>query len=162
MKALAKCFLLLALLYAGSAAAGDNWGAFAYDPTNKDFGAVADRSTSREAGMAALQACTRQHGSPHCRVIGTFANVCGALAIGDSGAGFSADENYQQEALGECRQRGDRSCLIEAIKCNHAYNADKGGHGTMDPGHLSDYQEIMQREERDKAEHCRADPRRCN
>jgi hypothetical protein len=123
MKALAKCFLLLALLYAGSAAAGDNWGAFAYDPTNKDFGTAIDYSTPREAGMAALNACSRQHDSPHCRVIGTFANVCGALAIGGGGAGFSADVNYQQEALGECRQNGDRSCRIEAIKCNHAYNA---------------------------------------
>jgi hypothetical protein len=127
MKALTKCFLLLALLYAGSAMAGEYWGAFAYNPTNKDYGTAVDYSTPREAGMAALQACTRQHGSPHCRVIGTFANVCGALAIGDGGAGFSADENYQQEALGECRQRGDRSCQIEAIKCNHPYEADKGG-----------------------------------
>jgi hypothetical protein len=123
MNALGRCFLLLALLYAGSAAADDNWGAFAYNPTNQDFGTAIDYATPREAGMAALNACRRQHDSPHCQVIGTFANVCGALAIGSDGAGFSADVNYQQEALDECRQNGDRSCRIEAIKCNHAYNA---------------------------------------
>jgi hypothetical protein len=133
MNALTRCFLLLAALYAGSAMAGNYWGAFAYDPTNKDYGAAVDYSTPQEAGLAALQACSRQHGSPHCRVIGTFANVCGALAIGDGGAGFSADENYQQEALDECRRGGDRSCRIEVTKCNHAYEADIGGPVTL-PG----------------------------
>jgi Domain of unknown function (DUF4189) len=111
----------------GAAMAGDNWGALAYNPTNKDFGTATNYSTLREAKVRAMQECVRQHNSPYCQIIGAFRNDCAALAIGPGGAGYTDYQNAQQaeeKALEECRKNGGGACRIEATVCNDPYEDD--------------------------------------
>lgn len=117
------------LCTSGTAMAGDNWGALAYNPTNEDFGFATNHSTSRAAKVRAMQECIRQHNSPDCQIIGVFRNDCAALAIGPSGAGYTDHPNPRQaeaEALEECRKNGRGACRIEATVCNDPYEADTG------------------------------------
>ena len=115
------------LCTSGTAMAGDNWGALAYNPTNEDFGFATNHSTLPAAKVRAMQECSRQHNSPDCQIIGVFRNDCAALAIGPGGAGYTDYPNPRQaeaKALEECRKNGGGACRIEATVCNDPHEAD--------------------------------------
>jgi hypothetical protein len=123
------------LCTSGTAMAGDNWGALAYNPTTKDFGTATNYSILREAKAAAMQGCVRMHNSPYCQIIGVFRNDCAALAIGPGGAGYTDYPNPQQaeaKALEECRKNGGGACRIGATVCNNPYKADTDGRSLGD------------------------------
>lgn len=125
---LVRSILAIALLCSsGTAKAGDNWGAIAYNPTNLDFGTAINYATLQEAKMVAMQYCVGLHNSPHCQIIGVFRNDCAALAIGPGGAGYTAYPNLrvaERKALEECRLHGGGACRIEATVCNDHSDAD--------------------------------------
>lgn len=100
-------------------------GAIAYSPRKEVFGYSHDYDSARAAGDVAVRNCRGQErGADDCRVLVTFHNACGALALGDRGAYGSAWGPSRREAsakaLAECRPHGGTSCKIEREVCSGA------------------------------------------
>ena len=100
-------------------------GAIAYSSRKEVFGYSHDYDSARTAGEAAVRNCRGQErGADDCRVLVTFRNACGALALGAKGAYGSAWGLSRREAsakaLTECRPHGGASCKIEREVCSGA------------------------------------------
>ena len=100
-------------------------GAIAYSSRTQAFGYSHDYDSVKSAGAAAMRQCRGQErGANDCRVLVTFHNACGALALGERGAYGSAWGLSQREAsakaLSECRPHGGASCTIRRQVCSGA------------------------------------------
>jgi len=71
------------------------YGAIAYSESKEVFGYTYDYDADADANRAAVGYCRKQ-GAGDCKVLITFYNACGALALGDKGA-YGADwgENHR-------------------------------------------------------------------
>jgi serine/threonine-protein kinase len=102
---------------------GERHGAIAYSMLKEVYGYSYAYGSSKAAGGAAVSNCRKQdQGATDCKVVVTFRNACGALALGDKGAYGSAWGLSQREAsakaLGECRPHGGSSCKIARQVCS--------------------------------------------
>jgi serine/threonine-protein kinase len=100
-------------------------GAIAYSALKNVYGYSQDYGSSRPAADAAVADCRKKNkGASDCKVLVTFHNACGALALGNNGAYGSAWGMSQREAaskaLVECRPYGGTSCKIERQVCSGA------------------------------------------
>jgi hypothetical protein len=100
-------------------------GAIAYSALKTVYGYSRDYGSSRAAADAAVANCRKENkGASDCKVLVTFRNACGALALGNKGAYGSAWGLSQREAankaLTECRPYGGASCKIEGQVCSGA------------------------------------------
>ena len=100
-------------------------GAIAYSTRKEVYGYSYDFGSSNDAAAAAVRNCRNEDkGADDCKVLVTFRNACGALALGDNGAYGSAWALSQREAsakaLVECRPHGGTSCKIERQVCSGA------------------------------------------
>ena len=100
-------------------------GAIAYSAKKEVYGYSYDVGSSNEAAAAALRNCRNQgKGADDCKVVVTFRDACGALALGDNGAYGSAwalsRRDAAVKALAECRPHGGSSCKIERQVCSGA------------------------------------------
>ncbi|MGH9366161.1 MAG: DUF4189 domain-containing protein [Thermoanaerobaculia bacterium] len=99
-------------------------GAIAYSANKGVYGYSHDVGSSSDAAAAAVRNCRNQeNGADDCKVVVTFRNACGALALGKNGAYGSAWGMSQREAsakaLVECRPYGGTSCKIERQVCRY-------------------------------------------
>lgn len=106
-------------------AAAVKHGAIAYSERKEVYGYSYDFGSERDASSAAVSNCRKEDsGATDCKVVVTFRNACGALALGDKGAYGSAWGNSQREAsnkaLVECRPYGGASCKVERQVCSGA------------------------------------------
>lgn len=100
-------------------------GAIAYSSRKEVYGYSHDYDSAKAANSAALSHCRKQEGgADDCRVLVTFHNACGALALGEGGAYGSAWGRSRREAsakaLTECRPHGGQSCTIRREVCSGA------------------------------------------
>jgi uncharacterized protein DUF4189 len=100
-------------------------GAIAYSSRKEVYGYSHDYDSARGAGDAAVRNCRGQErGADDCRVLVTFHDACGALALGDRGAHGSAwalsGREASAKALAECRPHGGASCKIQREVCSGA------------------------------------------
>jgi hypothetical protein len=100
-------------------------GAIAYSSRKGVHGYSFDFGSVNAASQAALLNCRNQEkGADDCRVLVTFHDACGALALGGNGAYGSAWGLSQREAsakaLVECRPHGGNGCKIERQVCSGA------------------------------------------
>lgn len=100
-------------------------GAIAYSTRKNVFGYSHDHDSAKTATDAAQRNCRDQErGADDCRVVVTFHNACGALALGDQGAYGSAWGRSRREAsakaLTECRPHGGASCKVQREVCSGA------------------------------------------
>ena len=97
-------------------------GAIAYSALKNVYGYSQDHGSSRPAADAAVADCRKKNrGASDCKVLVTFHNACGALALGNDGAYGSAWGLSQREAANKavaaCRPHGGGSCKIERQVC---------------------------------------------
>jgi serine/threonine-protein kinase len=109
----------------GGGAAAVRHGAIAYSERKEVYGYSKDFGSAREAASAAVNNCRKEDvGAGDCKVVVTFHNACGALALGNDGAYGSAWAMSQREAsskaLVECRPYGGTSCKVESQVCSGA------------------------------------------
>jgi hypothetical protein len=107
----------------GCTLAREHHGAIAYSAHKKVHGYSFDYDSLAAAREAALRNCRHEDdGAEDCRLLVTFHDACGALALGDDGAYGSAWGLTQREAsakaLGECRPHGGDSCKIKREVCS--------------------------------------------
>jgi serine/threonine-protein kinase len=100
-------------------------GAIAYSSRKVVYGYSHDYDSAKGASEAAVRNCRGQErGADDCRVLVTFHNACGALALGDRGAYGSAwalsGREASAKALAECRPHGGASCKITRQVCSGA------------------------------------------
>lgn len=100
-------------------------GAIAYSPLKEVYGYSHDHGSAKAAADAAVGSCRKQDTAANdCKVLVTFHNACGALALGHRGAYGSAWGMSQREAaakaLAECRPHGGDSCQIKRQVCSGA------------------------------------------
>jgi serine/threonine-protein kinase len=98
-------------------------GAIAYSTLKKVHGYSHGYGSSKEAAGAAVVNCRKEDtGASDCKVLVTFHNACGALALGHNGAYGSAWGMSQREAstkaLSECRPYGGSTCKVERQVCS--------------------------------------------
>jgi serine/threonine-protein kinase len=103
----------------------EHHGAIAYSSRKGVYGYSTDFDSASAANQSAVRNCrNQQKGADDCRVVVTFHNACGALALGDNGAHGSAWGSSQREAsakaMVECRPFGGKSCRIERQVCTGA------------------------------------------
>jgi len=113
----AGLLLLATSLFAGEAAAQNNYGAIAYSPGNGAHGWSMDYPTREAAENVALQNCRKHAGD--CTVPIWFRNACGALAVGPNGygSGWGTDRGIAERyALQTCRKHS-RGCQIRRWVC---------------------------------------------
>jgi len=102
-------------------ASPDRWGAIAIATDKSDHLGWKDDGTSRDqAEASALELC-RSAGATKCKVVGSFANSCAALALGPDryGVSFTADTRRsvaytKMEAVRKC---GVEDCRIVRSGC---------------------------------------------
>lgn len=104
---------------------GQRHGAIAYSPLKAVHGYAYDFGSAREAAYAAVANCRKEHQSAgDCKVLVTFHDACGALALGRDGAYGSAwarsGRDAAAKALGECRPHGGESCQVKRQVCSGA------------------------------------------
>jgi serine/threonine-protein kinase len=100
-------------------------GAIAHSSRKEVYGYSHDYDSAKGASEAAVRHCRGQEGgADDCRVVVTFHNACGALALGDRGAYGSAwalsVREASAKALAECRPHGGASCKITRQVCSGA------------------------------------------
>ena len=104
--------------------ARERHGAIAYSASKEVYGYSHDYDSASAARDAAVRNCRGQRGADDCRVLVTFHNACGALALGDRGAYGSAwaisGREASAKALTECRPHGGASCKIQREVCSGA------------------------------------------
>lgn len=104
--------------------ARERHGAIAYSAGKEVYGYSHDYDSASAARDAAVRNCRGQRGADDCRVLVTFHNACGALALGDRGAYGSAwalsARDASAKALAECRPHGGASCKIQREVCSGA------------------------------------------
>ncbi|HMH50667.1 MAG TPA: DUF4189 domain-containing protein [Candidatus Acidoferrum sp.] len=104
--------------------ARERHGAIAYSAGKEVYGYSHDYDSAGAARDAAVRNCRGQRGADDCRVLVTFHNACGALALGDRGAYGSAwalsARDASAKALAECRPHGGASCKIQREVCSGA------------------------------------------
>jgi hypothetical protein len=89
------------------------WGAIAYHRATGAHGYSYDFQSSRDAGIAALDAC----GNPGCIVVASYKSGCGVLMDGPTGPSF-AEGVTAQEAETKARLKcTDAQCLVIAWSC---------------------------------------------
>ena len=102
----------------------EHHGAIAYSGGKEVYGYSHDYDSASTARDAAVRNCRGQRGADDCRVLVTFHNACGALALGDGGAYGSAwalsARDASAKALTECRPHGGTSCKIQREVCSGA------------------------------------------
>lgn len=93
------------------------WGAIAYSFSTGTSGSAWDYSTEADASYNARRSC----GQSDCKTLLTFANECGAVAMGANGAwggGYGDSENEaSSSALRTCRKYGGTSCRVIRWTC---------------------------------------------
>jgi serine/threonine-protein kinase len=104
------------------AGGGVRHGAIAYSPDKEVYGYSRDYGSERAARDAAMANCRKEDkAAADCKVLVTFHNACGALALGADGAYGSAWAMSLREAaskaLNECRPHGGASCKVETQLC---------------------------------------------
>lgn len=104
---------------------GERHGSIAYSAGKEVFGYSQGHDSAGAARDVAVRECRDQaRGADDCRVLVTFHNACGALALGDQGAYGSAWGRSRREAsakaLTECRPHGGASCKIRREVCSGA------------------------------------------
>jgi hypothetical protein len=104
-------------------AAAVRHGAIAYSVDREVYGYSHSFGSAREAAAVAINNCRKENkDAADCKVVVTFQNACGALALGDNGAYGSAWAMSQREAstkaLNECRPHGGASCKVERQVCS--------------------------------------------
>ena len=104
----------------------DLWGSIAFSK-KADGGmayAIVWNSGGREPARNRAKTLCRGKGGSNCAELGWFRNACGALALGDTGAGAgwgTKTTEAESMALSECRSAGNTNCKIEVSRCT-----DKG------------------------------------
>jgi hypothetical protein len=89
------------------------WGAIAYHRASGAHGYSYDFTSSRDAGVAALEAC----GHPDCIVVAAYKGGCGVLVDGPPGPAF-AEGVTAQEAETKARLKcTDAQCHVIAWSC---------------------------------------------
>jgi hypothetical protein len=122
----------LALAPLATATVPAPWGAIAYSPSDGLFG-IAQNAVEREAAQqAALGSCAVQAGGRSCRVVVTFHDACGALAVSDNGiwgADFGVTPSGDlmpginaaySRARQQCEDAGGINCRFEQATCSFA------------------------------------------
>ena len=107
--------VVVLLLCAAVASAGENWGALAYSSSTGRYGYGYDYATKQEAVDAAEDRC----GEDDCEAVVWFYNGCGAFAAGRGGTGWAVGDSkqaVQAKALRECNKRGS-NCQIVGWAC---------------------------------------------
>ncbi len=119
-----KSFIYAALLAVGLLTVTSNafaWGSLAIDSNQGSaYGFSYDYATREAADGRALKEC-----GYGCRIVGSFAQGCGAYAAdqapGGSAAGWGTgmvDSDAKATALGYCRQSGGTECIIRVWSCH--------------------------------------------
>lgn len=89
------------------------YGAIALERESGQYGYAYDSATSRAAKVEALKQC----GHPHCEVVASFSNACGALARGPKKY-FPATGATRQEAEAKAlRLCAAKNCELAAWAC---------------------------------------------
>lgn len=108
------------------------YGAIAYSPTDGLYG-VAQKNVELEAAeQEAIGNCAVLAGGRSCRIVISYRNACGALAVSDDGA-WGADSavttrgelmkginDAYAKARDQCVNRGGTSCHLEQASCSFA------------------------------------------
>jgi hypothetical protein len=111
--ALVLLVLLIVALDADAARGGKRqlWGAIAYDSKTGTYGYAVDRKTKRDAESDAFANC-----APHCDLIKTFRDACGAVAAGGKRVAYESGasrEIAETKALKKCGE----ACAIKVWAC---------------------------------------------
>lgn len=91
----------------------ENWGAIAYHRPTGAFGYSFDHPGSREAGIAALDACA----NPECIVVARFSNGCAALVDGPAGPAVAEGVTAQEAETKARLQCTDPQCRLVVWSC---------------------------------------------
>ena len=117
MRTLTAALVLLALLIVAlDAAAARNgkrqlWGAIAYDSKAGTYGYAIDRKTKRDAESDAFANC-----APHCDMIKTFRDSCGAIAVGGKRVAWETGASRQIAEMKALKKCGD-GCATKVWAC---------------------------------------------
>jgi hypothetical protein len=120
--AVATVLTLPILLCAQTAQAQDKHGATAYSATSDATGISWDHATEKAALDAAVSACNQQSGGANdCEPLTSNTNNCGAIVVGEGGAGAGWGDNKasaESEALAACSELPGGSCKVQLSVCN--------------------------------------------
>ncbi|MCC7271999.1 MAG: DUF4189 domain-containing protein [Alphaproteobacteria bacterium] len=97
----------------------DGWGAIAFSAQTGAWGYSFDHDSRGRADRVALGHCGRR--APDCRIVTSFVNACGALAVqGRTAAGGTGKSRAEAEAasLAACRATAGGGCAVTAWACN--------------------------------------------
>lgn len=111
--------VLLGLAAQIAPARADTYGAIAYSEQNAAYAWSVDRSSAEDANLRALSYCTKK--GDGCKVVASFSNGCGALAVGANNR-FAAgqagtSQQAQSDALSACRRMRGSGCDIKVAFC---------------------------------------------
>lgn len=101
-------------------------GAIAYSESKRTYGYSYDYDRSADAKRAAVKYCrdSVKGGASDCRVVISFWNACGAIALAKDGS-YGADwgptkKEAAAKALNVCKPYGGRNCKVEEVVCSGA------------------------------------------
>ncbi|HUA32331.1 MAG TPA: DUF4189 domain-containing protein [Candidatus Binataceae bacterium] len=111
--------LIVVLTAQAGAARADTYGAIAFSQqTGYDAWSV-DTASARSAETRALSSCTQK--ATDCKIVESFSNSCGALAVDvNNHFAIGQSDNTQEaqtEALNACRRAGGSRCQIRLAQC---------------------------------------------
>jgi hypothetical protein len=89
------------------------WGAIAYHRASGAHGYSFDFPSSREAGVAALEAC----GNPECIVVASYKHGCGLLMDGPGGPSFAEGVTAREAETKARLLCTDPQCQVLAWSC---------------------------------------------
>ncbi|HLJ19846.1 MAG TPA: DUF4189 domain-containing protein [Stellaceae bacterium] len=98
----------------------DSYGAIAYGPKSSAWGSASGEGTAEAAQQKAVSFCARH--ADDCRVVATFSNSCGAVAVVEAtGATFLATNEKRGTAENQarlaCTQKNPSGCRVAASIC---------------------------------------------
>ncbi|MGL5061000.1 MAG: DUF4189 domain-containing protein, partial [Microcoleus sp.] len=104
------------------ARAQNAYGATAYSPSTDATGISWDHPSERAALNAAIAACNKETGGANdCEALTSNTNNCGAIAVGEGGAGAGWDDDKsgaEAQALAACSQLKGGNCQVQLSACN--------------------------------------------
>lgn len=98
----------------------DRWGAIADDNGTGQAGMIENQPSEEKAIQVALGLC-RATGSPDCKIILSYRNLCSAVAWGAGQLGYASEatlDSAKLSALGECQKRSKSACKIFYSGCS--------------------------------------------
>jgi hypothetical protein len=98
---------------------GDTYGAIAFSQQTGYYAWSVDQGSAKGAETRALSSCTPK--AADCKIVLSFSNSCGALAVdANNHFGTAQDDNSQSaqsEAINACRRAGGAQCSIRMGQC---------------------------------------------